>query len=282
MQVISSIKELFEVVSAWKKQGLTVAFVPTMGNLHAGHIGLVKQAKTLADKVVVSVFVNPLQFAENEDFDSYPRTLKDDELQLIQIKNDLLFSPKTTEIYPKSVNLPPPHDSFLYEVLEGKSRPGHFAGVVQVVSRLFELVQPDIAIFGQKDYQQCLVLKQMVSGLNMPIKMVCADIAREEDGLALSSRNQYLNPQQRAVAPAIYRILNKTKQVLSIKTDLIKLEAEATEELLKAGFDSVDYYKILDANNLKAVTKATDKLVILTVARLGKTRLLDNLITSLV
>ncbi len=153
---------------------------------------------------------------------------------------------------------------------------------MQVVSRLFELVQPDIAIFGQKDYQQCLVLKQMVSGLNMPIKMVCADIAREEDGLALSSRNQYLNPQQRAVAPAIYRILNKTKQVLSIKTDLIKLEAEATEELLKAGFDSVDYYKILDANNLKAVTKATDKLVILTVARLGKTRLLDNLITSLV
>jgi pantoate--beta-alanine ligase len=276
MQSSDSVSSLQKTISAWKKQGLTIGFVPTMGNLHKGHLELVKQAKTLTDKVVVSIFVNPLQFGENEDFASYPRTLETDKQKLIKINTDLLFIPQKNEVYPKNTKLPPA-PSKLYDKLEGKNRPGHFAGVVQVVHRLFALVQPDLAIFGQKDYQQWLILKQMVEDLNLSIKMVCADIVRDKEGLALSSRNQYLSTEQNKIAPYLYKVLTNSKKNIA-QDSLLILEQIAIKELLKKGFDKVDYYKILDAETLATADKKTTKLIVLVVARLGKTRLLDNLI----
>lgn len=285
MQICESISTLRERVSGWKKQGLSISFVPTMGNLHAGHLSLVKQAKKLADKVVVSIFVNPLQFGENEDFGTYPRTLDVDIQKLTAIDADLVFTPQVEEIYPTSKEsnnqtIVTPPGTFS-DLLEGAKRSGHFEGVTTVVNKLFNMVQPDFAVLGQKDYQQWLVLEKMVADFNMPITMICADIERDVDGLALSSRNQYLSKEQRKIAPAIYQTLIKTKQDFFYRMDIKKLEQEAIERLLIAGFDKVDYYRILDANTLSSVNSDTEKVVILTVARLGKTRLLDNILLNL-
>lgn len=285
MQVCQSVKSLRETIAVWKKQGLRVAFVPTMGNLHAGHLSLVKQAKELADKVVVSIFVNPLQFGENEDFDKYPRTLESDIQQLTKINADLVFTPNTTDIYPQKNDLNnqtkvTPLGTFSAN-FEGKIRLGHFEGVTTVVNKLFNMVQPDVAVFGQKDYQQWLVLRQMVTDFCMPIEMVCAQIEREQDGLALSSRNQYLTDEQRVISPTIYQTLLVTKQGFLEGLSIRELEERAITSLLSAGFDSVDYFAILDADTLETINDETKKPVVLTVARLGKTRLLDNLLINL-
>ena len=256
-----------------------------MGNLHAGHLSLVKQAQKLADKVVVSIFVNPLQFGKNEDFGTYPRTLEEDIQKLTAIAVDLVFTPQVDEVYPggeesnnQTIVTPPGNFSNL---LEGEKRPKHFDGVTTVVNKLFNMVQPDYAVFGQKDYQQWLVLNQMIVDFNMPITMVCADIERDVDGLALSSRNQYLSKKQRKIAPIIYQTLLKTKQDFTNAIDFKKLELDAIQKLLTAGFDKVDYYQILDANTLSLMDINTTRIVILTVARLGGTRLLDNIVLDL-
>ena len=281
MKVCKAISCLRECVASWKKQGLTVAFVPTMGNLHAGHLSLVAQAQALADKVVVSIFVNPLQFGENEDFDRYPRTLNEDILKLSKIATNLVFTPQNSDIYPnKEQTLVTPLGKISAN-FEGNIRPGHFEGVTTVVNKLFNMVQPDVAVFGQKDYQQWLVLSQMVEDFGMPIQMVCAKIEREDDGLALSSRNQYLTATQRAIAPVINQTLMLTKQGLERGVSTTQLEDEARTRLLKAGFNQVDYYAILDAKTLELVSEMTEKVVVLTVARLGSTRLLDNLVVDL-
>jgi pantoate--beta-alanine ligase len=281
METVHAIIEAHYQVRAWRQQGLTVGFVPTMGNLHAGHLSLVNLAKQQADKVVASVFVNPLQFGPNEDFDRYPRTLEQDEQLLVQQGCDLLFAPSVEEMYPNGeIQTKVCAAPALADTLEGEKRPGHFDGVTTVVAKLFNIIQPDLAVFGQKDFQQYRVIEQMVEDLSYPIQLVRAPIARETDGLAMSSRNQYLTPEQRAVAPQLFKTLQALCEAL--KTSLDKPEQleqklhQAKTNLLEAGFDAVDYLELRDALTLAPATAQTRVGVLLAVARLGNTRLLDN------
>ena len=285
MKSFSTIPDIQQQVQAWKRQGLTVGFVPTMGNLHTGHLSLVKLAQQRADKVVASVFVNPLQFGPNEDFEQYPRTLDADQAQLEAIGCDALFAPSVNEMYPDgALQTRVCASPALTNLLEGAQRPGHFDGVTTVVSKLFNIVQPDVAVFGQKDYQQFLVIQQMVKDLSFPIELVMASIAREDDGLALSSRNQYLSPEQRAIAPQLYQHLQQLRsQIYPLleKGDFIQIESlltAAKASLLAAGFDLVDYLSLHDAKNLKKCSQNSHSCILLAVARLGKTRLLDNIL----
>ncbi|GAB6034071.1 pantoate--beta-alanine ligase [Galenea microaerophila] len=283
----SEILPLQQQVLAWKKQGAKVGFVPTMGNLHEGHLSLVERAKQQADKIVASVFVNPLQFGPNEDFDQYPRTLDADAEKLQQIGCDALFAPSVQEMYPEGdlqtrVCAAPS----LANRLEGALRPGHFDGVTTVVAKLFHIVQPDLAVFGQKDFQQYLVIEKMVSDLSFPIQLIRAPIARAADGLALSSRNQYLTPEQRAIAPKLYQTLQalsaRLKGLKSFDEDMIEKQLQAAQQaLLTAGFDQVDYLQLLDAKTLEPCESLTQGAVLLAVARLGKTRLLDNILINI-
>ncbi len=283
MHVFQEILSLRKQVSEWKQAGLKVGFVPTMGNLHSGHLSLVELAQQSCDKVVVSIFVNPKQFGPNEDFDSYPRTFESDEQQLKEISADAVFYPAVGEIYPKGthqtiVRVP----DELTGLLEGAKRPGHFDGVTTVVAKLFNIVQPHLAVFGQKDYQQLAVIQAMVNDLAMPIEIVTAPIARDVDGLALSSRNQYLDKQQRQVAPKLNTVLQDIeKAIVSGNQDYPSLCSTATEILGQEGFDSVDYIQICQAESLLPAQASDTKLVILAVARLGQTRLLDNILLSL-
>ena len=287
MQHFSEIIPLQQQVLAWKKQGAKVGFVPTMGNLHEGHLSLVVRAKQQADKVVASVFVNPLQFGPNEDFDQYPRTLDADAEKLQQIGCDALFAPSVQEMYPEGdlqtrVCAAPS----LANRLEGALRPGHFDGVTTVVAKLFHIVQPDLAVFGQKDFQQYLVIEKMVSDLSFPIQLIRAPIARAEDGLALSSRNQYLTPEQRAIAPKLYQTLQalsvRLKGLKSFDEAMIEKQLQAAQQaLLTAGFDQVDYLQLLDAKTLEPCESLSQGVVLLAVARLGKTRLLDNILINI-
>lgn len=287
MKQFGKINKLQAQVRQWKQQGLKVGFVPTMGNLHVGHMSLVEMAKQQADKVVSSVFVNPLQFGPNEDFEQYPRTLEADAEKLQQGGCDALFAPSVKEMYPEGelqtrVCAAPA----LANLLEGAQRPGHFDGVTTVVAKLFNIVQPDIAVFGQKDFQQYLVIEKMVADLSFPIQLIRAPIARDRDGLALSSRNQYLTPEQRAIAPKLYQTLQTLRQQVkalqgSEGLDAVKVEKliqAAEQNLLKAGFDQVDYIQLVDAENLQSCSSKSRTCVLLAVARLGPTRLLDNLL----
>jgi len=275
---IKVLSELRDEVRAWKQAGLTVGFVPTMGNLHAGHLSLVKLAQQRCDHVVVSLFVNPLQFGPNEDFDRYPRTLTKDIEKLSALKLDVVYLPSVAEMYPNGlvqsvVSVP----GELTHVLEGASRPGHFDGVSTVVCKLFNMVQPDVAVFGQKDYQQSLVVQKMVYDLALPIEVMIAPISRDEDGLALSSRNQYLSVEQRAIAPKLYVVLQDIAlAIASGNQDFKALTDIATQRLIGEGFDSVDYLQVCDAVTLQAVGATSKSVVILAVVRLGATRLLDN------
>ena len=260
----------------WREKGQSVALVPTMGNLHTGHLQLVKQAKELADKVIVSIFVNPTQFVEGEDFDTYPRTIEEDIENLKTIRPDLIFIPDVDEIYPAGSNIEtkvvvPELDS----IFCGAFRPGHFTGVATVVSKLLNMVQPDIAIFGNKDYQQLLVIKKLVTDLCIPVEIMGAETVREASGLALSSRNRYLTEDEKEIAAEIYQTLTKISDVIkSGGDDLHQIEADAVDYLEDKGFKT-EYLSIRDAENLG---EPSDRdLVVLVAAWLGKARLIDNI-----
>lgn len=277
MQEVSTTEALREQLSEWRHAGDHIALVPTMGNLHQGHLSLVKLARRHAERVVVSIFVNPTQFGENEDFEKYPRTLERDKRRLKRLNTDLLFAPDVETMYPfgidnaTSVTVP-----VLTEEFCGAFRPGHFEGVTSVVSRLFSLVQPDVAVFGQKDYQQQLVIRRLVEDLSLPIEIICGPTHREQDGLAMSSRNQYLSTEERAIAPKLFAILNEVGSELeSGKRNFEELEERATAELQGIGFEP-EYVSIRRAENLAIPDRDTDQLVILAAARLGKARLIDN------
>ena len=264
-----------------------IALVPTMGNLHDGHLELVKIAKQQADIVVVSIFVNPTQFGEGEDFDSYPRTLDEDVAKLATVGADYVFAPSIDEMYPV---LPPPTSVLAGAIttqLCGQSRPGHFDGVGIVVSKLFNIVQPDVAIFGQKDYQQLAIIKQLVRDLSYPIEIVGAPIVRAADGLALSSRNQYLSAAERQMAPILHQELQRLAKQLMAGNDqheLKSLLAETHTRITDAGF-TIDYLELkteqLDTvDNVESLKENNQKLIILVAAWLGRARLLDNEIVT--
>lgn len=277
MQVVNDIQSLRTQIKAWQKQGLTIGFVPTMGNLHQGHLALVKAAKQRADKVVASIFVNPMQFGAGEDIDNYPRTMAADQEKLTAEGTDLLFTPTPDIVYPKGLD----KQSYV-EVLQvsdgycGESRPGHFRGVATVVCKLFNLVQPDIACFGLKDYQQVQVIQAMVEDLNMPIEIVPVPTKREESGLAMSSRNGYLSEQEKANAPALYQSLQWLAEQIQQNDDFIGLAKQAETKINAAGMQ-VDYLNIVHARTLQPASEDDKELVILAAAYCGKARLIDNL-----
>jgi len=281
MQIIDNVTGLREQLTEWRHAGDHVALVPTMGNLHQGHLSLVNLARQHAERVVVSVFVNPTQFAEGEDFEDYPRTEERDQRQLKRENTDLLFVPDVETMYPfgidaaTSISVPVLTDEFC-----GSFRPGHFDGVTSVVSRLFSLVQPDVAVFGEKDYQQLQVIRRLVADLSLPIKIVGAPTQREADGLAMSSRNSYLSESERELAPALFaRIKAVADKLASGNRDYGALENEASAELSAQGFQ-IDYFSIRRALNLEAPTPDSHDIVVLAAVHLGETRLIDNITIS--
>ena len=277
MQTLTTVAELRANVRAWKRDGLRVGFVPTMGNLHAGHFSLIDLAKQHADRIVASVFVNPTQFGPNEDFARYPRTLDADAAGLVEHGCDLLFAPTLDEMYPDgAANAVLIRVPGITTILDGAHRPGHFDGVATVVARLFNMVQADVAVFGQKDYQQLQVIRQLVHDLAFPIDVVAAPTARADDGLALSSRNQYLSAPDRTIAPEIHRTLLAMRDAARAGHALAATEAEAIQRLTAAGFE-VDYAAIRRADLGEPVAGQRDRLVALIAARLGTTRLIDNI-----
>ncbi|PIW59648.1 pantoate--beta-alanine ligase [Shewanella sp. CG12_big_fil_rev_8_21_14_0_65_47_15] len=264
-------------VRAWRAKGETVAFVPTMGNLHQGHITLVKQAAQKCDHVVVSIFVNPMQFGQNEDLDAYPRTLEADSQALSAAGAKLLFTPTPAIIYPKGlaqqtyVEVPG-----ISDVLCGASRPGHFRGVATIVCKLFNIVQPDVALFGNKDYQQLLVIKTMVEDLSLPIEIIGVDTIREDSGLAMSSRNGYLTAEEKAAAPALKKAIDTMAQGILQGETIEHVISLAKASLVAAGF-TPDYLEVRHADTLAKAEPQDKALVILAAAYLGKARLIDNL-----
>ena len=264
-------------VSDWRRAGERVGFVPTMGNLHAGHYSLIDIARRRCDRVVASVFVNPTQFGPNEDYSRYPRTLERDREGLDQAGCDLLFAPTVETMYPfGAANTVKVHVPVVTEPLEGAFRPGHFDGVATVVARLFNLVQPDVAVFGRKDYQQLLTIRRLVADLSLPIEIVAGDTLREANGLAMSSRNQYLSDVERETAATIHRTLLRMRDSVAAGEPVDAVEAAANAALEAAGF-RVDYAAIRRAEDLAPAGDARSGLVGLIAARLGTTRLIDNL-----
>ena len=282
MNTVKTLRELRAAVAQARAEGKQIGFVPTMGNLHAGHVSLVEIAAQRADFVVASIFVNPLQFGAGEDLDKYPRTLAADQEKLLAAGCHLLFHPDVAEIYPHGmgdqtrVSVPG-----VSEGLCGASRPGHFEGVATVVTKLFNMVQPDLAVFGEKDYQQLAVIRALVQDLNMPIQIIGAPTQRAEDGLALSPRNGYLSDEQRAAAPALYRGLQTIAEELRRGArDYARLIETAQAQQRTAGFIP-DYLEIRNAVTLRPAQIDDRHLVILTAAQLGSTRLIDNLVVEL-
>ena len=278
MRTVHTIAELRAQVAAWKRAGERVAFVPTMGNLHRGHIHLVERAGELAPRTVASIFVNPMQFGPNEDFNHYPRTPDRDALMLEDAGCDLMFQPDVAEIYPAGPAVATRVDvPGLSSILCGEFRPGHFEGVATVVAKLFNIVQPDVAVFGEKDFQQLTVIRRMVADLCVPVQVVGAPTMREADGLAMSSRNQYLDAAERALAPRIHAELARARDRLSSgEADAAAIEREGAAALAAAGF-RVDYFSVRRAIDLQPPTAADRDLVVLAAARLGRARLIDNL-----
>ena len=282
MITVKTVRELRAAVARARSEGKRIGLVPTMGNLHAGHAALVAKAAQRADFVVASVFVNPLQFGAGEDLDKYPRTLAADQETLLAAGCNLLFAPGAEEMYPDGmtgqtiVSVPG-----VSAGLCGASRPGHFDGVATVVTKLFHMVQPDLAIFGEKDFQQLAVIRKLVRDLNLPIQIIGEPTVRAADGLALSSRNGYLDEAQRASAPQLYQTLNQVAQALRAGTaEHSDLLAAANARLQEAGFVP-DYLEIRNPLTLQPATGADRQLVILAAARLGTTRLIDNLLVDL-
>ncbi|HIE0669248.1 TPA: pantoate--beta-alanine ligase [Acinetobacter nosocomialis] len=252
-----------------------IGFVPTMGNLHEGHLTLVREAKKLCDVVVVSIFVNPTQFGPGEDFDNYPRTLEQDSRLLADVGCDIIFAPSVEQMYGTQPRLTNISVSQITDDLCGSSRPGHFDGVALVVTKLFNIVQPNYAFFGQKDYQQLAVIRQFVQDLNIPLEVIGVPIVRAADGLALSSRNGYLTPEQRQIAPVIYQGLKQAEEQLHLGKDLQQVLADLKTLLTDNGF-VVDYVEARQPN-LLAVSQFDRDIVLFVAAKLGGTRLIDNL-----
>lgn len=278
MQTATTIAGVREQIARWHESRSRVVFVPTMGNLHAGHVSLIEAARAHGDKFVASIFVNPMQFGPNEDFAHYPRTPTTDARMLEDAGCDLMFMPDVGEIYPngagQATRIEVPGIS---NILCGEFRPGHFEGVATIVAKLFHIVDPDVAIFGEKDFQQLTVIRRMVADLCLRVEIVGAPTVRETDGLAMSSRNQYLDETQRRQAPAIYRQLTQAVEALrSGVRDYARIEGAGRAALDGAGFRT-DYFSVRDANSLAPAQPDTKQFVVLTAARLGKARLIDNL-----
>ena len=281
MQTVHTIAHLRTAVDQWRARRERIALVPTMGNLHEGHLQLLKRACRSADKVVVSIFVNPTQFGPQEDFTAYPRTLKQDSLKLAENGAHLLFTPDVEELYPygidNSVRVEVPG---LSDILCGASRPGHFTGVVTVVAKLFNALRPHVAVFGEKDYQQLLVVRRMVADLCMAVDIIGEPTVREMDGLAMSSRNGYLSAVERERAPALYQTLHWMADRVIRGMDYEGLADQGMNILRESGF-SPDYVTIRRAEDLQPPQAADSRLIILAAAWLGKTRLIDNLVVTL-
>jgi pantoate--beta-alanine ligase len=280
MQRVSSVEQLRQSVAAWRAAGDRIALVPTMGNLHDGHMALFRQAYKHAKRLIVSSFVNPMQFGPSEDYERYPRTPDADSEILRRSGCDILFAPDVNEVYPRGLafatRVQVPGFS---EILDGEFRPGHFEGVASVVMRLFSIVQPNVAIFGEKDYQQLLVIRRMAADLFLPVEIVGSPTVRAPDGLALSSRNIYLSEDERAVAPKLYEELRRVAVAIDTDDesakDLQALETEARRNLRAFGF-KVEYFTIRSANTLLTPSLSESELLILVAARLGRARLIDN------
>ncbi|MDG6401557.1 pantoate--beta-alanine ligase [Pseudomonas phytophila] len=278
MNTVKTVRELRAAIARARSEGKRIGLVPTMGNLHSGHAALVTKAAQRADFVVATIFVNPMQFGPNEDLATYPRTLAADQERLLEAGCHLLFTPNVEEMYPHGmtdqtvVSVP-----VISEGLCGASRPGHFDGVSTVVSKLFNMVQPDLAVFGEKDFQQLAVIRALVRDLNMPIQIIGEPTVRADDGLALSSRNGYLNEEQRAIAPVLYKVIQQIGAAVDSGDKNFVTLLDAGKRQLEAAGLRPDYLEIREATSLRPATAQDDDLVILAAAFLGKTRLIDNL-----
>lgn len=274
--IIESVSELRGQVREWRMAGQKIGLVPTMGALHQGHLSLIERIRPDVDRVIVSIFVNPKQFGEGEDFEKYPRDIASDAAALGQIGTDLVFAPIVTDMYPPDFATLVQINGGLQDVLCGPHRPGHFDGVTTVVAKLLNQCQPDVAIFGKKDYQQYRILSRMVTDLDLPIEVIAGDIIREDDGLAMSSRNAYLTEQERAIAGSLNVILRELRDRAREGEDVRLLEADGRRRLLENGFQMVDYLDFRDTESLDFVSDLTRPTRVLAVARIGSVRLLDN------
>ena len=275
MHIFEQIGPLEEYLNSCREDGRSIALVPTMGGLHEGHLKLIDKAKECSDMVVVSVFVNPTQFAKNEDFEAYPKTLSEDKRLLEAIKVEAMFFPSDNEVYPDGSS----QDYDVGEmgrILCGISRPIHFNGVAQIVDRLFDIVKPDYAVFGEKDYQQLLIINSLVERQGIKTTIVSVPTLRESDGLALSTRNNYLSSEDRANAPLFYQQLITTKASIQNGTDIPSATEQAVDAL-GAVFD-VEYIEVLNANNLTEITTSSSEIIIISAVKLGETRLIDNIV----
>ena len=282
MQTFAEIAQIREQIRSWRREGRRIAFVPTMGNLHEGHLTLVRKAREMADVVVVSIFVNPMQFDKADDLDNYPRTMEEDLAKLNNEGVELVFTPTPDIMYPEGLD----RQTFvevpgLSTILEGALRPSHFRGVSTIVTKLFNIVQPDIACFGEKDYQQLALIRQMVIDLAMDIEVVGVTTVREMDGLAMSSRNGYLTVDERQRAPVLARTMRWiSSQMRGGRTDYAEIVVDANDQLRAAGLQPDEIY-IRDAVSLQPVAEETQQAVILMSAFLGKARLIDNQVVEL-
>lgn len=275
-EIVRTLAELRARVSTWRARGERIALIPTMGDLHDGHLSLVERGKVLCERTIVSVFVNPTQFGPNEDFEKYPRREVEDFAKLESIDADLMFAPNVAEMYPHGFDAKIVIGG-VTTMLEGAIRPGHFDGVTTIVAKLFNMAQPDIACFGEKDYQQLKVIEKLVRDLDLPVRIEPCPIARDTDGLALSSRNRYLNERQRGVAGQLNRILFETARRLEAEPNHCEsILAAGIDSIRAASFDSVDYLVLVDTETLTPVQNLQKSARLLVVARLGQTRLLDN------
>jgi pantoate--beta-alanine ligase len=277
MDTVTTIAQVRERVRGWRAQGQRIAFVPTMGNLHAGHLSLIEAARQHGERFVASIFVNPMQFGPNEDYAHYPRTPREDETMLAAAGCDLMFMPDVAEMYPNGPdNAARVEVPVLSHILDGEFRPGHFQGVATVVTKLLNIVEPDAAIFGEKDFQQLTVIRRMVADLCMPMSIIGAATVRERDGLAMSSRNQYLTVAERGIAPVIHQQLQLARERLLGGVADLDVERAALAALTAAGLRP-DYFVVRDATNLQPPLPDSRERVVLVAARLGKARLIDNL-----
>lgn len=278
MYQATSVIELRQYIQHWKNHGKSIAFIPTMGNLHQGHISLIEKGQSLCDHTICSIFVNPMQFGPNEDFNHYPRTLERDIVQLEAISCDLIYLPAASELYPDGLEkITQVQVTDLTGIFEGAHRPGHFTGVATIVLKLLNIVRPDVSIFGKKDFQQYRVISKMVEDLNLEVDIIGAETTREPNGLATSSRNQYLSDDQKELASLIYRTLKESAASITAGENTFdKLEQRAIERLNQAGFET-DYFCVCNVETLERASPEDRRLVILVTARLGETRLLDNI-----